>query len=80
MITATFPEPDLVPLRISDKWRDEVRATMPELPAAKRARFIEVYGLREYDARGAHLDARHGRILRGRGGGLEAIRRWPRTG
>jgi aspartyl-tRNA(Asn)/glutamyl-tRNA(Gln) amidotransferase subunit B len=45
-----FPEPDLVPLRISDKWREEVRATMPELPAAKRARFIEVYGLREYDA------------------------------
>jgi aspartyl-tRNA(Asn)/glutamyl-tRNA(Gln) amidotransferase subunit B len=45
-----FPEPDLVPLRISDKWRGEVRATMPELPAAKRARFIEAYGLREYDA------------------------------
>jgi aspartyl-tRNA(Asn)/glutamyl-tRNA(Gln) amidotransferase subunit B len=45
-----FPEPDLVPLRIGDKWRDEVRASMPELPAAKRARFIEVYGLREYDA------------------------------
>src|SRR6204780_2610294 len=45
-----FPEPDLVPLRIGDKWREEVRATMPELPAAKRKRFIEVYGLREYDA------------------------------
>jgi aspartyl-tRNA(Asn)/glutamyl-tRNA(Gln) amidotransferase subunit B len=45
-----FPEPDLAPLRISDKWREQVRATMPELPAAKRARFIQVYGLREYDA------------------------------
>jgi aspartyl-tRNA(Asn)/glutamyl-tRNA(Gln) amidotransferase subunit B len=45
-----FPEPDLVPLRIGDKWREQVRATMPELPAAKRARFIEAYGLREYDA------------------------------
>src|ERR1700689_4558072 len=45
-----FPEPDLVPLRISDKWREEVRASMPELPAAKRSRFIEAYGLREYDA------------------------------
>jgi len=45
-----FPEPDLVPLRISDKWREEVRAAMPELPAAKRARFTGVYGLREYDA------------------------------
>jgi aspartyl-tRNA(Asn)/glutamyl-tRNA(Gln) amidotransferase subunit B len=45
-----FPEPDLVPLRVSEKWLSEVRLTMPELPAAKRARFIEVYGLREYDA------------------------------
>ena len=45
-----FPEPDLVPLRVSEKWREEVRASMPELPAAKRARFIGVYGLREYDA------------------------------
>jgi aspartyl-tRNA(Asn)/glutamyl-tRNA(Gln) amidotransferase subunit B len=45
-----FPEPDLVPLRISDKWLEEVRASMPELPAAKRARFIDSYGLREYDA------------------------------
>ena len=45
-----FPEPDLVPLRISDRWREEVRSSMPELPGAKRARFVEVYGLREYDA------------------------------
>jgi aspartyl-tRNA(Asn)/glutamyl-tRNA(Gln) amidotransferase subunit B len=45
-----FPEPDLVPLRISDKWREAVRLSMPELPAAKRARFIADYGLSEYDA------------------------------
>jgi aspartyl-tRNA(Asn)/glutamyl-tRNA(Gln) amidotransferase subunit B len=45
-----FPEPDLAPLRVSEKWLCDVRATMPELPAAKRARFVEVYGLREYDA------------------------------
>ncbi len=45
-----FPEPDLVPLQVSDKWLGDVRATMPELPAARRARFIEAYGLREYDA------------------------------
>jgi aspartyl-tRNA(Asn)/glutamyl-tRNA(Gln) amidotransferase subunit B len=45
-----FPEPDLVPLRISDQWREDIRATMPELPAAKRERFVEAYGLREYDA------------------------------
>ncbi|MCU1263212.1 MAG: aspartyl/glutamyl-tRNA(Asn/Gln) amidotransferase subunit, partial [Bryobacterales bacterium] len=45
-----FPEPDLVPLRISEKWQSEVRAALPELPAAKRTRFVEVYGLRESDA------------------------------
>ncbi len=45
-----FPEPDLVPLVISDAWRDRVRAEMPELPSVKRARFIEEFGLREYDA------------------------------
>jgi aspartyl-tRNA(Asn)/glutamyl-tRNA(Gln) amidotransferase subunit B len=45
-----FPEPDLAPLRVSDAWLDEIRARMPELPAARRARFMESYGLREYDA------------------------------
>jgi aspartyl-tRNA(Asn)/glutamyl-tRNA(Gln) amidotransferase subunit B len=45
-----FPEPDLVPLRISARWQAEVRKTMPELPGARRARFRQVYGLREYDA------------------------------
>jgi len=45
-----FPEPDLVPLRISDQWLNAVKADMPELPASKRQRFIESYGLREYDA------------------------------
>ncbi len=45
-----FPEPDLVPLRISDRWLGEVRSAMPELPTAKRVRFVESYGLREYDA------------------------------
>jgi aspartyl-tRNA(Asn)/glutamyl-tRNA(Gln) amidotransferase subunit B len=45
-----FPEPDLVPLRISDAWLAEVKSAMPELAAARRARFTGVYGLREYDA------------------------------
>ncbi|MEO8098865.1 MAG: Asp-tRNA(Asn)/Glu-tRNA(Gln) amidotransferase subunit GatB [Acidobacteriota bacterium] len=45
-----FPEPDLVPLRISDAWMNRVRDVMPELPASRRNRFIENYGLREYDA------------------------------
>jgi aspartyl-tRNA(Asn)/glutamyl-tRNA(Gln) amidotransferase subunit B len=45
-----FPEPDLVPLRISEKWLSDVKSAMPELPSAKRKRFIESYGLSEYDA------------------------------
>src|SRR5258706_2849218 len=45
-----FPEPDLAPLRISDAWRESVRAKMPELPASRRRRFLQDYGLREYDA------------------------------
>ncbi len=45
-----FPEPDLAPLRISDEWRERLLAEMPELPASKRARFVESLGLREYDA------------------------------
>ena len=45
-----FPEPDLVPLRICDRWLAEVRAAMPELPERKRARFLGEFGLREYDA------------------------------
>ena len=45
-----FPEPDLAPLHVSQHWLNEVRAAMPELPAVKRARFVESYGLRDYDA------------------------------
>src|ERR1700724_1192285 len=44
-----FPEPDLVPLRVSETWLEQIRAAAPELPANKRARFVENYGLREYD-------------------------------
>jgi aspartyl-tRNA(Asn)/glutamyl-tRNA(Gln) amidotransferase subunit B len=45
-----FPEPDLIPLRIGDEWLSRVRERVPELPAARRRRFIESYRLREYDA------------------------------
>jgi aspartyl-tRNA(Asn)/glutamyl-tRNA(Gln) amidotransferase subunit B len=45
-----FPEPDLVPLRVSQAWLGRIREEMPELPADKRRRFVESYGLREYDA------------------------------
>ncbi|MDI3256931.1 MAG: Asp-tRNA(Asn)/Glu-tRNA(Gln) amidotransferase subunit GatB [Kyrpidia sp.] len=45
-----FPEPDLVTLVIDDAWVERVRATIPELPDARRRRFMEVYGLPAYDA------------------------------
>ncbi len=45
-----FPDPDLPPLTISEDWIERVRADMPELPAAMRARFTGDYGLPEYDA------------------------------
>ena len=45
-----FPEPDLLPLDVSDQWREAIRAEMPELPAAKRRRFVEQYGIPDYDA------------------------------
>jgi aspartyl-tRNA(Asn)/glutamyl-tRNA(Gln) amidotransferase subunit B len=45
-----FPEPDLIPLRVSETWMASIREAMPELPAARRKRFVETYGLRDYDA------------------------------
>ena len=45
-----FPEPDLLPLRISREWLGAIEAAMPELPARKRERFTREFGLREYDA------------------------------
>lgn len=46
-----FPEPDLPPLHLDDAWIEEVRASLPELPDAKIARYMTAYGLSEYDAR-----------------------------
>jgi aspartyl-tRNA(Asn)/glutamyl-tRNA(Gln) amidotransferase subunit B len=45
-----FPEPDLMPVVVSDEMLAEVRKGLPELPEAKRQRFIKQYGLPEYDA------------------------------
>jgi aspartyl-tRNA(Asn)/glutamyl-tRNA(Gln) amidotransferase subunit B len=45
-----FPEPDLPPLHVSAAWLDEVRDGLPELPEARRRRFVTAYGLPPYDA------------------------------
>ncbi len=45
-----FPDPDLVPINIDDSWLDQVKESLPELPDAKKDRFVSEYGLPEYDA------------------------------
>ncbi|MEP4553837.1 Asp-tRNA(Asn)/Glu-tRNA(Gln) amidotransferase subunit GatB [Tateyamaria sp.] len=45
-----FPDPDLLPLEIEQAWVDQIAATLPELPDAKKARFMGDYGLTDYDA------------------------------
>jgi aspartyl-tRNA(Asn)/glutamyl-tRNA(Gln) amidotransferase subunit B len=45
-----FPEPDLLPLVIDPQWVDRIRNELPELPAQRRARFVDTLGLPDYDA------------------------------
>ena len=45
-----FPEPDLPPLQIDAAWIDRIRAGLPELPEARRRRFVEAFGIPEHDA------------------------------
>ncbi|MBX3178250.1 MAG: Asp-tRNA(Asn)/Glu-tRNA(Gln) amidotransferase subunit GatB [Candidatus Hydrogenedentes bacterium] len=45
-----FPEPDLVPIVVDEAWEESIRAALPELPAARRARLTGAFGLSDYDA------------------------------
>ena len=45
-----FPDPDLVRLHIDDEWKARVRASIPELPDSRKARYVQEYGLPSYDA------------------------------
>ena len=45
-----FPDPDLLPLELAQAWVDDIARTMPELPDAKKARFMADFGLTDYDA------------------------------
>ena len=45
-----FPEPDLLPVVITEEWKEEVRRSLPELPEARRQRFLREYSLTDYDA------------------------------
>src|SRR6266403_2507997 len=46
-----FPEPDLLPLVVDAHWQEEIRSTLPELPEARRKRFVAEYGITAQDAR-----------------------------
>ena len=45
-----FPEPDLLPLVVDEKWKAEIARALPELPEVRRARMVKEYGITEYDA------------------------------
>jgi aspartyl-tRNA(Asn)/glutamyl-tRNA(Gln) amidotransferase subunit B len=45
-----FPEPDLLPLVVDEKWQADIRRQLPELPEARRARMVTEYGITPYDA------------------------------
>jgi aspartyl-tRNA(Asn)/glutamyl-tRNA(Gln) amidotransferase subunit B len=45
-----FPEPDLLPVHVTNSWRSEILASLPELPAAKRTRLVSSFGITAYDA------------------------------
>ena len=45
-----FPDPDLLPIEVSEAWVEQLRAALPELPQARQARLVSQYGLSDYDA------------------------------
>lgn len=45
-----FPDPDLIPIHITDEWKADIKSRLPESPAKKRTRYIDEYTLPEYDA------------------------------
>ncbi len=77
-----FPEPDLLPVHISAAWREEVRRTLPELPSAKRARFVSAYGVTPYDAEvltGTQALADYFEVVVKRGAPGKAAANWMQT-
>jgi aspartyl-tRNA(Asn)/glutamyl-tRNA(Gln) amidotransferase subunit B len=71
-----FPDPDLLPLEIEQAWVDDIAASLPELPDAKRARFVTDFGMTEYDASVLTADVDNAayfeEVARGRDGKLAA--------
>ena len=65
-----FPDPDLLPIKITQEYVDAIKADLPELPDARKARFVAEYGIPEYDARILTADKAKGdfyeRLAKGR--------------
>jgi len=45
-----FPEPDLMPIVVDEEWKEEIKRSLPELPDARRKRYVNEYGLPGHDA------------------------------
>ncbi len=58
-----FPDPDLLPVILTDEYIDEIRSNMPELPEAKKKRYVAELGLTEYDAHVLTLDVETSRYF-----------------
>ena len=73
-----FPDPDLLPLELEQGWVDGIRASLPELPDAKKARFVAEHGLTEYDASVLTAEVQSAdyfeRVVEGRSG--KAVANW----
>src|ERR1700719_3854704 len=77
-----FPEPDLLPVHVSAAWRDEVLRTLPELPEAKRQRFVREYGITDYDAEvltGTQALADYFEAVANSGGSAKSAANWIQT-
>ena len=75
-----FPDPDLLPLEISEEWIERVRGELPELPTAMRERFVRDYALCDYDAQMLTTKKRTAILLRRSHSAFVAMPRPQRTG
>ncbi|KAF0110343.1 MAG: aspartyl-tRNA(Asn)/glutamyl-tRNA (Gln) amidotransferase subunit B [Chloroflexi bacterium] len=75
-----FREPDLLPIRLEEEWKQAILADFPELPLERRARFIEQYGLPEYDAEiltsERHLSDYYENTVKAYGGDPKKVSNW----
>lgn len=74
-----FPDPDLVKVYIDEEWKERIRNTIPELPDARKARYIRDYGLPSYDAEILTSSLKLAEFLR-RASSTQQMPKWFRTG